>query len=87
MKFLIAILSVITLNIAQANVGTLESFFTPSLEKNDQKVVHLWMQNNCNQTVYVATKSESPQRIWETKGFMRIYPGELIRVGDLINEM
>lgn len=88
MKFLIALFSVLTLNIAHAEIGTLESFYSPSLDGNEhQKIVHLWLQNNCNQDVLVATRSETPYHVWETKGYMRIYPGQVIRVGDMINDI
>ena len=85
MKLFISLLCVFAMNFAHAEVATLDSYFSPSLEKDDPKIIHLWMQNNCNQEVYVATKSMSPKYVWETKGYMRIYPGQLIRVGDLIN--
>lgn len=88
MKFLIALFSVLTLNIAQAQMGTLESFHTPSTDKDHHpKIVRLWLQNNCYQDVYVATRSENPNRVWESKGYYRIYPGQVIFAGDMINDV
>jgi len=88
MKFLIALFSVLTLNIAHAEMGTLESYFSPSLQDNEHpKIVHLWLQNNCNQEVFVAIRSETPYHVWETKGYMRIYPGQVIRGTDMINDI
>ena len=85
MKFLTTLLFIFTMNLADAGVPSLESFYSPSLKKDDPKIIHLWMQNNCNQEVYVATKSKSPLNIWETKGHMKIYPGQIISVADMIN--
>lgn len=87
MKFVIALFSVLTLNIAQAEMGTLASFATPPVDKHDKNIIHLWLQNNCNQEVYVAIKSENPFRIWESKGYMRIYPGQIIPAVDMINNV
>lgn len=88
MKFLIALFSVLTLNVAQAEMGTLESYFSPSLtESGHPKVVHLYLQNNCNQDVLVAIRSETPYHVWETKGYMRIYPGQVIPATDMINDV
>lgn len=89
MKFLIALFSVLALNVAQAEMGTLESFFSPSLDKDHDhdKIVHLYLQNNCNQEIYVATRSQNPNKVWETRGYHRIYPGQVIPAGDMINDI
>lgn len=94
MKFLVTLLSLLSLfslfsfNTVQAEMGRLESFATPSIEKHDPKIIHLWLQNNCNQEVYVAIKRETPPyHAWETKGHMRIYPGQIIPVGDMTNDI
>lgn len=89
MKFLIALFSVLALNVAHAEMGTLESFFSPSLEKDHdhQKIVHLYLQNNCNQEIYVATRSQNPNKVWETRGYHRIYPGQVIPAGSMINDI
>ena len=85
MKLLSLLCFIFTINFAHAEVASLESFYSPSLEKNNPKIIHLWIQNNCNQEVYVATKSKSPVNVWETKGYMRIFPGQIISVGDMID--
>jgi len=87
MKFLIALFSVLALNVAHAEVGTLESFFSPSAEKDHSKIVNLWLQNNCNQEVYVATRSQNPNHVWETRGYHKIYPGQIIPAGDILNNV
>lgn len=87
MKFLIALFSVLTLNIAHAEMGTLESFFSPSADKDHNKVVNLWLQNNCNQEVFVATRSQNPNQVWETKGYIRIWPGQVVQAGSMINDI
>lgn len=88
MKFLIALFSVLTLNIAHADQGTVESYFAPSSDKDgDQKIVHLYLQNNCYQEVLVATRSENPNGVWETKGYIRLFPGQVYPHGDMVNNV
>jgi uncharacterized membrane protein len=87
MKFLIALFSVLALNVAQAEVGRIESFFSPSLDKDYDKVVHLYLQNDCNQEIYVATRGQNPNQVWESKGYYRIYPGQVVSAGDMINDI
>ncbi|MBC7712720.1 MAG: DUF1036 domain-containing protein [Rhizobacter sp.] len=88
MKTLIALFSVLTLNVAHAEMGTIESFFTPSNDKHEHdQIVHLYLQNNCNQEVYIATRSQNPNEVWETKGYMRVFPGQVIPAGDMINNI
>lgn len=70
-----------------ASTGTVESYFTPNADKHDDKVVHLYLQNNCYQEVMVATRSQNPNGVWETKGYMRIFPGQIIPSGDLKNSI
>ena len=86
MKFLIALFSVLSLNLAYAEMGTIESYFSPSIDKHD-KVVNLYLQNNCYQEVLVATRSQSPNQVWESKGYMRIFPGQVIHHGEIINNL
>jgi uncharacterized membrane protein len=87
MKFLIALFSVLALNVAQAEMGRIESFFSPSLDEDHDKVVHLYLQNNCNQEIYVATRGQNPNQVWESKGHYRIYPGQVVPAGDMINDI
>lgn len=89
MKFLIALFSVLALNVAQAEMGGIESFFSPSMDKDHDhdKIVHLYLQNNCNQEIYVATRSQNPNKVWETRGYYRIYPGQVVPAGDMINDI
>lgn len=72
-----------------AETGTVESYFTPSNEKSDKhdKVVHLYLQNNCYQEVMIATRAQLPNGVWETKGYMRVFPGQVVPHGDIINNM
>ncbi len=86
MKYLIALFSVLAFNIAHAELGTTESFFSPSLKEHD-KVVHLYLQNNCHQEVLVATRSQNPNGVWETKGYKRIFPGQVVGSGDMVNNI
>ncbi|MBC7429723.1 MAG: DUF1036 domain-containing protein [Bacteriovorax sp.] len=86
MKILIALFSVLTMNIAHAEIGTIESYNSPSVDE-DEKIVHLYLQNNCNQEVFIATRSQNPNQVWETKGYMRVYPGQVIPAGDMINNI
>nr|BDT28219.1 DUF1036 domain-containing protein [Bacteriovorax sp. HI3] len=80
---LIALFSSIS---AFATTGTVESYFSPSADKHD-KVVHLYLQNNCYQEVMVATRSQNPNGVWETKGYMRLFPGQVIPNGDMVNNI
>lgn len=86
MKFLIALFSTLTLNIAHADVGTIESYFSPTPDKKGN-VVHLYLQNNCYQEVLVATRSQNPNGVWETKGYMRLFPGQVLSNGDMTNSI
>jgi hypothetical protein len=89
MKILIVFLSIFFLNIANAEVGTIESYYSPSLnhDDDDQKIVHIFLQNNCYQEVFVATRSENPNGVWETKGYTRLFPGQIVFNGDMINSI
>lgn len=89
MKLLIALFSVLTLNLAHAEMGGIESFASPSFDKDHdhEQVVHLWLQNNCNQEIYVATRYQNPNEVWESKGYYRIYPGQVIPAGDMMNDI
>lgn len=88
MKFLIALMTVFSLNVAHAEMGTIESYFSPNTDKNhDTKVVNLWLQNNCNVEILVATRSENPNHVWETKGYYRIYPGQVVPAGSMVNDI
>ncbi len=86
MKLLIALFSVLALNIAHADQGTIESYFTPSNDK-EGNVVHLYLQNNCYQEVMIATRSQNPNGVWETKGYMRLFPGQVLGAGDMTNSI
>lgn len=86
MKILIAIFSIISINLAYAETGMIESFYSNSNDL-DQKIVHLYLQNNCNQEVFIATRSQNPNQVWESKGYMRVFPGQVIPAGDLINNI
>ena len=90
--FLIALISTLTLNIAYAEQGTIKSYSSPAVEKSnghdddddqddDYGGVDLYLQNNCNREVLVATRSENPNGDWETRGYMSIHPGQVIHSG------
>lgn len=81
MKLLIAICSIFAMNFAHAELGFVESHFS-SGENGDNRV-HLYLQNNCYQEAYVATKTLNPNNIWETKGFTRLFPGQIIYLTDM----
>lgn len=86
MKLLIALFSVLTLNMAHAEMGSFESYGSPSLDK-DGNVVHLYLQNNCYQDVFIATRGQNPNGVWETKGYMRVFPGQVLSAGDMTNNI
>ena len=86
MKLLIALFSVLTLNMAHAEMGSIESYGSPSLDK-DGNVVHLYLQNNCYQEVFIATRGQNPNGVWETKGYMRVFPGQVLSAGDMTNNI
>jgi hypothetical protein len=78
MKFLIALSMLLTLSLAQAQ--TIESHFSPSLEKGrpGQQTTRLFMQNNCYRDVYVAIQHMNVYDQLESRGFWRISPGQVI---------
>ena len=85
MKKLTLLLSLLVTTQLWASTGTVESYFTP--DKGHEKVVQLYLQNNCYQEVMVATRSQNPNEVWETKGYMRIFPGQVIPAGEMINNI
>ena len=88
MKILIALITVLTMNIAQAEMGTTESIFSPTVDKHDdEKIVHVYLQNNCYQEIYIATRSQNPNGVWETKGYTRVFPGQIVSNGDMIDDI
>lgn len=88
MKLLFTLLSFFSMGIALAQTGQIESYFGPSLDEHHPgKVVHLYLQNNCYQDVLIATRSESSNGVWETKGYMRLFPGQVIYHSDILNNL
>lgn len=86
MKLLAAIFTLFTINVALAETGTVESYLSPA-ENKDAKVVHVYLQNNCYQDVFIATRSQNPNGVWETKGYMRLFPGQVAYGMDTLNNM
>lgn len=86
MKLLAALFTLLSINLAQAETGTIESYLTSS-DKNHPQVVHLYLQNSCYQDVFIATRAQNPNGVWETKGYMRLFPGQIIANGDITNNL
>ncbi len=84
MKLLATLFTFLSINIATAETGTIESYLTSS-EENHPHVVHLYLQNNCYQDVFIATRAQNPNGAWETKGYMRLFPGQIVANGNIIN--
>jgi hypothetical protein len=94
MKILIALSMLLTLSLAQAQ--SVESFFTPSenltTDRPDrprpprppsQNSTRLFMQNNCYTDVYVVIRHMNIRNEMESKGFWRIFPGQIVYLNEI----
>lgn len=86
MKLLTILMTFFTLSTALAENGTIESYFSAAADKSSN-VVHVYLQNNCYQDVFIATRSQNPNGAWETKGYMRLFPGQVAYGMDTLNNM
>lgn len=78
MKMLIALFTVLTLNISYAEQGDLALSFTPTSSSSENKStqsIGLYLANECYEDVYVVTRTRNYNGYWETKGYFRISPG------------
>lgn len=79
MKTLIAFFMLFSLSLAQAQ--SIESQFTPSEDKYDQ--TGLYMQNNCYTDVFVAIRHLNVRNEMESRGFWRIFPGQIVYLNEI----
>lgn len=96
MKILIALSMLFTLSLAHAQ--SVESFFTPDSEISNLNFEHprpprpprppsaqtnLYMQNNCYTDVYVVIRHLNTRNQMESRGFWRIFPGQIIYLNEI----
>lgn len=91
MKFLIT-LSML-LSYSNVSAQSVESIFSPTIESDrpqprprpdrPQARTRLFLQNNCYTDVYAVIRYKNVRNQIESKGFWRIYPGQIIHVTNM----
>lgn len=82
MKFLSLILMLFTLCTAHANPASIEAYFSANKEVGVHQS-RLFLQNICYTDLYVGIRHMNGSGDYESKGYWRVFPGQVIYLTDL----